>query len=87
MKKWIFIVLALIFCAGARAETLREGDFEYILLPEGGAILEIKVQNAMPMWLTRLLAEGRIYKGSFSKYGEAYRQQLVKLQKGKLSYV
>lgn len=57
------------------------------LLPEGGAILEIKVQNAMPMWLTRLLAEGRIYKGSFSKYGEAYRQQLVKLQKGKLSYV
>ena len=45
------------------------------LLDEGYTVLEIKVQAAMPMWLSHLLAEGRIYKGSFSKYGEAYRQQ------------
>ena len=44
------------------------------LRPEGDAILEIKVQEAMPLWLTAILDEGQIYKSSFSKYGEAYRQ-------------
>ena len=45
------------------------------LLPKGHTILEVKVQQAMPMWLSKILAEGGIYKGSFSKYGEAYKQQ------------
>lgn len=45
------------------------------LLPAGHTILEVKVQEAMPLWLSRILAEGQIYKGSFSKYGEAYKQQ------------
>lgn len=45
------------------------------LLPQGCAILEIKVQEAMPLWLTHILDEGRIYQSSFSKYGEAYKQQ------------
>lgn len=47
------------------------------MLPPGHTILEIKVQEAMPLWLTAILDEGRIYKNSFSKYGEAFRQQLV----------
>ena len=47
------------------------------LRPPGHTILEIKVQEAMPLWLTRLLDEGQIYKNSFSKYGEAFRQQLL----------
>ena len=50
------------------------------LLKEGWTILEVKVQGAMPLWLSSILSEGRIYKGSFSKYGEAYRQQLLKVQ-------
>lgn len=45
------------------------------LLPEGYTILEIKVQEAMPLWLTKILDEGKIYKASFSKYGEAYKMQ------------
>lgn len=45
------------------------------LLPEGASILEIKVQGAMPLWLTAVLSEGGIYKTSFSKVGEAYKQQ------------
>ena len=49
------------------------------LLPEGGAILEIKVQEAMPLWLTAILDKGHIYKGTFSKYGEAYKQQIRKM--------
>ena len=45
------------------------------LRPAGDTILEIKVQGAMPLWLTAILDEGQIYRSSFSKYGEAYRQQ------------
>lgn len=47
------------------------------LLPEGDTILEIKVQGAMPLWLTEILDAGQIYKTSFSKYGEAYCRQSV----------
>lgn len=53
------------------------------LLDPGWTILEIKVQQAMPLWLSAILSEGSIYKGSFSKYGEAYRQQLRKVQERK----
>ena len=48
------------------------------LLPSGCSILELKVQDAIPLWLTRALSDGKIYKTSFSKYGEAYRK--LKLQ-------
>lgn len=58
------------------------------LLPEGDTILEIKVQQAIPLWLTEILSKGKIYKGSFSKYGEAYKQQIQKIsQKGQKAYV
>ena len=52
-----------------------------LLLPEGSAILEIKVQEAMPLWLTEILSEGKMYKGSFSKYGAAYQRQLTGLSR------
>ncbi len=48
------------------------------LLEPGRTILEIKVQNAMPLWLTAILAECGVSKGSFSKYGEAYRREILK---------
>ena len=44
------------------------------LLPPGGAILEIKVQQEMPLWLVDILSKGKIYKNSFSKVGEAYKR-------------
>ena len=47
------------------------------LRPPGHTILEVKVQEAMPLWLTHILDDGQIYKNSFSKYGEAFRQQLI----------
>ena len=46
------------------------------LLPKGRAILEIKVQEAMPLWLVRILNEGKIYQSSFSKVGEAYKREM-----------
>lgn len=58
------------------------------LLPEGHTILEIKVQEAMPLWLTEILSKDKIYKGSFSKYGEAYKQQMKNLKiNGGYNYV
>ena len=51
------------------------------LRPPGHTILEVKVQEAMPLWLTHILDEGQIYKNSFSKYGEAFRQQLLNARK------
>lgn len=47
------------------------------LLKNGGAILEVKVQGAIPLWLTKILNEGKIYKGTFSKYGEAYKRKVL----------
>lgn len=44
------------------------------LLPLGSAILEIKVQQEMPLWLTNILSKGKIYKTTFSKVGEAFKK-------------
>jgi len=46
-----------------------------LILPKGYAILEIKAQEAIPLWLSHILDEGEIRKNSISKYGEAYKQQ------------
>ena len=48
------------------------------LLPVGSAILEIKVQQEMPLWLVEILSKGKIYKSSFSKVGEAYKKICAK---------
>ena len=49
-----------------------------LLLDEGCSILELKVQTAIPLWLSRVLSDAKICKTSFSKYGEAYRRELSK---------
>ena len=53
--------------------TLDHPDVCAPLLAPGGAILEIKVQQALPLWLSHALDAGEIRKSSFSKYGEAWR--------------
>ena len=47
------------------------------LLRAGEAILEVKVQDTIPLWLCRILSEGKIRHGSISKYGEAYRLEML----------
>ena len=44
------------------------------LFDKGSAILEIKVQEVMPLWLVSILSKEQIYKSSFSKVGEAYKR-------------
>lgn len=56
------------------------------LLDPGWTILEVKVQGAMPLWLSAALSEGGIYKSSFSKYGEAYRRELLKKKETSIIY-
>jgi len=40
-------------------------------------LMEIKVQKAYPLWLSRLLSELEIYPASFSKYGTIYKEFIV----------
>ena len=58
--------------------TLTESMDGSPLLPRGWTVLEIKVQEAMPLWLSEILTRGGIRKSSFSKYGEAYRLEQQK---------
>ena len=69
--------LTIDFSPRYRMEDLRlTGNMEgNPLLAEGDAILEVKVQAAMPLWLSAILDEGQICQSSFSKYGEAYRKE------------
>lgn len=46
------------------------------ILPPGMSLMEVKAENAIPLWLTELLASLKISKTSFSKYGRAYEREL-----------
>lgn len=55
------------------------------LLPAGMRVMEIKIPNAMPLWLSSILDELEIYPASFSKYGTAYLNEFSeKIHKGKV---
>lgn len=51
------------------------------LFKEEGAILEIKVQHSVPLWLVEILTKGHIYQTSISKVGEAHKLELAKAHK------
>ena len=42
------------------------------ILPEGKVLMEIKCCGGIPLWMTHVLSEEKVYKTSFSKYGTAY---------------
>lgn len=57
----------------------REGDLSLRseacgtpILEGGKFLMELKCPGAIPMWMTAVLSEERLYKTSFSKYGTAY---------------
>lgn len=54
--------------------SLEEGIWGTSVLPEGMVIMEIKCSGGMPMWMTQVLTQEKIYKTSFSKYGTAYQK-------------
>lgn len=57
-----------------------------LLVPEDTVMMEIKTTTALPLWLTALLNEEKIYKSSFSKYGTAYLETVKEKREG-LTYV
>ena len=46
------------------------------ILTDGFTVMELKTPEVIPLWMIRLLSENRIYKTSFSKYGEAYKSMI-----------
>ncbi len=56
--------------------SLEYGDSGSPLLEETVRLMEVKCSGAIPMWLTELLSENKIFKTSFSKYGEEYKKYL-----------
>lgn len=55
------------------------------LLNEGEAILEIKVQHSVPLWLVDILTKEKIYQSSFSKVGTAHKREMSKKENDKTS--
>ncbi len=47
------------------------------VLPEGYSLMEIKTMYGYPQWLLDLLNGTRLYKSSFSKYGNAYKEMVL----------
>ncbi len=58
------------------------GVYGRTLLKNGQRLMEIKIPDAMPLWLSKLLGELKIYPTSFSKYGTAYTNLMIE---GKLN--
>ncbi len=56
--------------------SLMEDVWGTSLLPEGNVIMEIKCSGGIPMWMSSVLSEEKIYKTSFSKYGTAYQKHI-----------
>lgn len=52
---------------------LRKGSYGKRLLPDGYVLMELKIPEAVPLWLSEILNDLHIYPISFSKYGNAYR--------------
>lgn len=71
--------LRVTFDSGIRARNkdvdLRKdgGDFCF---DKNYYVMEIKAQNAMPLWLVHAINDNKIYPVSFSKYGYVYKEYL-----------
>lgn len=53
--------------------SLCKGCYGEPLLDEGLSLMEIKTGTAIPLWMVKILNEEKLYKTSFSKYGNAYK--------------
>lgn len=56
---------------------LNDGAYGEPILEQDKVLLEVKTALGIPLWLTNFLTENRIYKTSFSKYGNAYNSLIL----------
>lgn len=72
--------LRITFDTNVRARdtrlSLSEGDDGELLLPSDIALMEVKTDGAMPLWLAHALDRHNLLPSSFSKYGTAYVMRL-----------
>ncbi len=61
---------------------LHYGVYGDKLIGEDEWIMEIKIDKAMPLWMTQILSEKKIYKTSFSKYGTEYKTFIARQRAG-----
>ena len=50
----------------------------HAVLPDGYTLMEIKTMYGYPPWLNAVLSGSRLYKSSFTKYGNAYKEMVVR---------
>ncbi len=55
-----------------------ESKEDNIILKDGQRILEVKTSMGLPTWLLEFFTENKVYKTSFSKYGTAYTDFILK---------
>ncbi len=55
---------------------LMDSDEDLYLLNDNQCLMEVKVQDTLPLWLTSALNKVKIYPTSFSKYGNIYSESL-----------
>ena len=52
---------------------VEKGIYGEPILEDGMALMEVKTADSIPLWFADILSELKIYKTSFSKYGNAYK--------------
>ena len=63
--------------------SLQKDNYEEKLLKEGMYLMEVKISDAIPIWLTQILSELSIYNSSFSKYGNEYQKYIKEINNRK----
>ena len=56
------------------------------LLEEDRTLMELKTEGGIPLWMAHTLTRLGLYKTTFSKYGAAYRTQVLCREEGGLLY-
>ncbi|MEC0168256.1 polyphosphate polymerase domain-containing protein [Paenibacillus graminis] len=55
---------------------LEHGTHGEYLMPQGQWLMEVKAEKTIPVWLAKMLSEHKMYRTSFSKYGNEYKKML-----------
>lgn len=55
---------------------LEQGDYGEPLVENGLWLMEVKAEKTVPVWLAKMLSEHRMFRTSFSKYGNEYKKML-----------
>lgn len=56
---------------------LAKGSDGLLLRPETFVLMEVKIPDAMPLWMTHLFSDLGLRQSSFSKYANCYREHLL----------